>query len=258
MRWGEKPRPTELPDSAREERGPRLRGGGTNDRFPSGYFGGGDDSGSNEDGRLSYRDRLMRFRLGVGLGMISILMVFVALSSAYLIRQHSVVMTGNGPGVIHWQKLHLPSLLVFNTILLLLSSVTLEIARRRLQRRALLAPLADIPGIQQEKSRALAWLAMTVTLGVGFLAGQLIAWHSLRQQILFMPGSASSSFFYLLTGIHALHLSLGILALFFALFSEFFSWKLETRCLVVDVTSWYWHFMAVLWIYIYGIMRFSS
>ena len=258
MRWGEKPRGAALPDSVREEREPRLRGGGTNDRFPSGNFGGGDDSGSNEDGRLSYRDRLMRFRLGVGLGMISILMLFVALSSAYLIRQHSMVMTGHGNGVVHWQKLHLPPLLIFNTVLLLISSVTIEMARRRLVQRALLAPLADIPGIRQERLRTLPWLVLTLTLGIGFLAGQVIAWKSLRPQGVFAAGDASSSFFYLLTGAHAIHLSVGLLALFFALFSDLFSWRLETRCLVVDVTSWYWHFMAVLWIYIYGIMRFSS
>jgi cytochrome c oxidase subunit 3 len=257
MRWGEKPKGTALPDSGREEGKPRLRGGGTNDRFPYDSFGGGDDSGSNEDGRPSYRDRLMRFRLGLGLGMISILMLFVALSSAYLVRQHTVVTTG-GPGFIRWQKVRVPPLLIFNTILLLASTVTLELTRRRLQRRALFAPLAGIPGIQQEKLRSLPWLAITVALGLGFLLGQVIAWRSLRQQIFFMPGSTGGSFFYLLTGIHALHLSVGLLALFFALFSELFYGKLETRCLVVDVTSWYWHFMAVLWICIYAMMRFSG
>jgi cytochrome c oxidase subunit 3 len=257
MRWGEKPKGAAVPDSAGEEGKPRLRGGGTNDRFPFDSFGGGDDSGSNEDGRLSYRDRLMRFRLGLGLGMISILMLFVALSSAYLIRQHATVTTG-GPSVTHWQKLRLPPLFIFNTILLLASTVTLELARRQLQRRALFEALADIPGIQKEKTRSLRWLAMTAALGLGFLLGQVIAWHSLRQQILFTPGGTSNSFFYLLTGIHALHLSVGLLFLFFALFSELVYGKLETRCLVVDVTSWYWHFMAVLWICIYAMMHFSS
>ena len=224
MRWGEKPKGTSVPDSRREEGKPRLRGGGTNDRFPYDSFGGGDDSGSNEDGRLSYRDRLMRCRLGLGLSMISILMLFIALTSVYLIRQHATVTTGNGPGVVHWQKLRLPPLLIFNTILLLISSVTLELARRRLLRHALFAPLSDIPGIQKERSHSLPWLAITVILGIGF---------------------------------HAIHLTVGVVALFFALGSEMLSWKLETRCLVVDVTSWYWHFMAILWIYIYGVMFFS-
>src|SRR5260370_1139791 len=72
MRWGDKPKGTELPDSAREEREPRLSGGGTNDRLPSDDHGG-DDSGHNEDGRLSYRDRLMRWRLGLGLSLLSLL-----------------------------------------------------------------------------------------------------------------------------------------------------------------------------------------
>jgi cytochrome c oxidase subunit 3 len=257
MRWGEKPKGAALPDSGRQEGKPRLRGGGTNDRFPFDSLGGGDDSGSNEDGRLSYRDRLIRFRLGLGLGMISIFMLFVALSSAYLIRQHAVVTTG-GEALPHWQKLHLPVLMIFNTILLLISSVTLELARRQLQRRALFEPLSDIPGIRREEAQSLSWLAVTAALGTGFLLGQVIAWRSLRQQILFLPGGTSSSFFYLLTGIHALHLSVGLLVLFFALFNELFHGKLETRCLIVDVTSWYWHFMAVLWICIYAMMRLSG
>lgn len=256
MRWGEKPKGTELPDSLRDEREPRLSGGGTNDRFPSDDYGG-DDSGNNEDRRLSYRDRLMRCRLGLGLSMISILMLFIALSVAYMIRQHTVIQNGTGHGVIYWQKLRLPPLLIFNTILLLISSVTLEIARRQLLRRGLLAPLADIPGIQQENARSLPWLAITVVLALGFLAGQVIAWNLLQQEGMFVIGNTSGSFFYVLAGTHAIHLSIGVLALLYALWSELFSRKLETRCLVVDVTSWYWHFMAVLWIYVYAILHFS-
>lgn len=256
MRWGDKPKGTSVPESAREKHEPRLGGGGTHDRFPS-DDGGGDDSGGNEDGRLSYRDRLMRCRLGLGLSMISILMLFVALTSAYLIRQHSTVMNGNGGSVILWRKLQLPPMLFFNTILLLISSVTLEVARRQLLRRALLAPLADIPGIRQEEPRSSPWLAITVILGIGFLIGQGIAWNILQGQRIFVVGNTSGSFFYMLAGAHAIHLTVGVLALLYALGSELFSWKLETRCLVVDVASWYWHFMAVLWIYIYAIMRFS-
>jgi len=256
MRWGEKPKGTSVRELPKEEHQPRLGGGGTNDRFPF-DDGGGDDSGSNEDGRLSYRDRLMRCRLGLGLSMISILMLFIALTSVYLFRQHTTVANGNGPGVIHWQKLRLPPLLIFNTILLLISSVTLELARRRLLRHALFAPLSDIPGIQKEQSRSLPWLAITLILGIGFLVGQAVAWNSLQGHGVFVVGNTSVSFFYMLAGAHAIHLTVGVLALLFALGSEMLSWKLETRCLVVDVTSWYWHFMAILWIYIYGVMFFS-
>ena len=256
MRWGEKPKGTSVPEWTREEQEPRLGGGGTNDRFPF-DDGGGDDSGSNEDGRLSYRDRLMRCRLGLGLSMISILMLFIALTSVYLIRQHTTVVNGNGASVIHWQKLRLPPLLIFNTILLLISSITLELSRRRLLHHALFAPLSDIPGIQREQSRSLPWLAITVILGIGFLVGQGIAWNGLQGHGVFVLGNTSVSFFYMLAGAHAIHLAVGVLALLFALGSELFSWKLETRCLVVDVTSWYWHFMAILWIYIYGVMYFS-
>src|SRR5260370_12285968 len=73
----------------------------------------------------------------------------------------------------------------------------------------------------------------------------------LQKEGMFVVGNTSGSFFYVLAGTHAIHLSIGILVLLYALSSEVFSWKLETRCLVVDVTSWYWHFMAAFWISVF-------
>src|SRR5260370_23271871 len=79
----------------------------------------------------------------------------------------------------------------------------------------------------------------------------------LQKEGMFVVGNTSGSFFYVLAGTHAIHLSIGILVLLYALSSEVFSWKLETRCLVVDVTSWYWHFMAVFLVNVYASIHFS-
>jgi cytochrome c oxidase subunit 3 len=119
-----------------------------------------------------------------------------------------------------------------------------------------LEPIAGIPGIKPEPQRSLPWLTITLILGNGFLIGQAFAWMALQQHGVFLASNPSSSFFYLLTGTHAVHLGIGIFALLFAALTHLFSRRLELKCLVVDVTSWYWHFMGVLWIYILGLLYF--
>ena len=97
-----------------------------------------------------------------------------------------------------------------------MSSFTLEIARRRAAEDVALAPIADIPGIRVSISHALPWVWTTIVLGLGFLAGQAYAWHELRLENITFATNASSSFFFILTGVHAVHLVGGILALLYA------------------------------------------
>jgi cytochrome c oxidase subunit 3 len=232
----------------------RTGGGGPGDRIPVGGFGG--DGRSDQDPNLpNYGSRLRRCRLGLALGMISILILFVTLTSTYLVRRAGG--TDPGQNLNDWRPLSLPPLLWVNTFLLLLSSLTLEKARRNLLQRAVLAPLAGIPGIKQEPQRSLPWLTITLILGNGFLIGQALAWMALQQRGVFLVSNPSSSFFYLLTGTHAVHLGVGILALLYAALTHVFSRQLELKCLVVDVTSWYWHFMGALWIYIFVLLHFA-
>jgi cytochrome c oxidase subunit III len=229
-------------------------GGGPSDRTPDGGFGG-DGHRDQEPNRPNYSDRLRRCRLGLSLAMISIIILFVALTSAYVLRRGSDV--DHAQNVSDWRPVMLPPLLWINTLLLVLSSITLEKARRNLRQRALLAPLAGIPGIKQEPQLSLPWLTITLILGNGFLIGQALAWMALRERSVLVVSNPSSSFFYLLTGAHAVHLCVGVLALLYAALTHLFSRRLELKCLVVDVTSWYWHFMGVLWIYILGLLYFA-
>lgn len=240
------------------ERLPRLGGGGPNSRIPSegSGFGGGDSEDSQDSSAPNYSERLRRSRLGVLVGMVSILMLFIALTTAYLIRLRSSGMDAAGHRLGGWQQLTLPPLLMANTIILLFSSLTLELARRDLRQRWLLAPVESIPGIRQQRP-SLPWLAVTLILGVAFLVGQGFAWRAMQAHGFYLAGNPSSSFFYLLTLTHALHLTVGIAALSYAALVRRLSRRLETQCLVVDVTSWYWHFMAVLWIYIYALLAFA-
>jgi cytochrome c oxidase subunit 3 len=229
-------------------------GGGPSDHTPFGGFGG-DDHRNQEPNSPNYGLRLRRARLGLSLAMVSIIILFIALTSAYVFRRNS----GGDPAqnVNDWRPMRLPPLLWVNTVLLVMSSVTLEKARRNLRQRALLAPLVGIPGIRQESQRSLPWLTLTLILGNGFLIGQVFAWMAIRQRSVLVVANPSSSFFYLLTGAHAVHLGVGILALLAAAFTHLFSRRLELKCLVVDVTSWYWHFMGVLWLYILALLHLA-
>lgn len=202
-----------------------------------------------ETGRLSFDHRLRRNRIGMAVFLAPITMVFVAFTSAYIVRQ------GLGED---WRATELPDILWINTAILLASSITLELSRRSLTRQAALAEVPSVPGVASAKSPSVPWLPMTLVLGLGFLAGQWMAWGQLARQGIFISSNPSSSFFYLLTGAHAIHLAGGVLALAYAAGTTIFSQAWGRRRMVVDVTSWYWHFMAVLWIYIFALLQLAK
>jgi cytochrome c oxidase subunit 3 len=223
------------------------------------HYGGGDGDGDSGDSYPDPYQSLRRYRLFVFLIFIGVLIFFTALSSAYIIRRgNGYTDWQTGRYVRDWQPLQLPHLLLLNTVLLLLSSGTLEIARRNLIRLAAIAPATAVPGVRRERKLSSPWLAITLVLGFGFLTGQYLAWQQLQASGVLIATNPSSSFFYILTGAHAAHLLGGIGALLYAAGLSFFSNRLEREVVVVDVTSWYWHFMGLLWIYIYLLLRFAQ
>lgn len=223
------------------------------------HYGGGGGDGDWGDASPDYYQNLRRYRLFVFLVFIGVFIFFTALSSAYIIRRgNGHVDWQTGVFIRDWQPLTLPSILWINTLLLALSSCTLEFARRRLVRQVALAPAVAVPGVARERKWSAPWLALTVILGSGFLTGQFLAWERLRASGVFIATNPSSSFFYILTASHAAHLIGGMLALLYAAGLSIFSRSLEREAVVVDVTSWYWHFMGVLWIYIFLLMRFAQ
>jgi cytochrome c oxidase subunit 3 len=138
-----------------------------------------------------------------------------------------------------------------------LSSLTLELARRQAAERALLAPLRSIPGISVDAAWRRPWLPFSVALGCAFLAGQAWAWHLLMKGGQDMYAGMGSTFFYILTGLHGIHLAGGLIALLYAGATSVLLRKpQEVRRIVVDVVSWYWHVMALLWLYIFGLLSF--
>jgi cytochrome c oxidase subunit 3 len=165
----------------------------------------------------------------VWIGIAAITMSFAAYTSALVVRQ------GAAPD---WRHFRLPPILYFNTLLLLASSATLELGRRRISREA--AP--------RTASELVHWLLLTLGLGLLFIAGQVSAWRNLAAQGLFLSTNPSSAFFYVLTALHALHLLGGIIALGYVL------GRLRSTAgppiVALDAVALYWHFMGVLWLYL--------
>lgn len=220
--------------------------------------GGGDEHGGGGPAP-DYEGRLRRARLGLAVLVVPITMLFVAFTSAYVFRQGLPTYDERtGKYVTDWLQTNLPVAgLLLNTFILLLSSVTVELARRQLAREAALAPVESIPGVSLGRHRQFPWLGATVVLGVSFLIGQWMAWQEFMARGFLVATTPSSSFFYLLTGAHAIHLAGGIVVMLYAAMITALRKPVETRCIVVDITAWYWHFMAVLWIYVFALLYFA-
>jgi cytochrome c oxidase subunit 3 len=157
-------------------------------------------------------------------------MFFMALASAFLVRRGTST---------DWIPVHLPPILWLNTLILLGSSATLELARRRLAR-------SDIPGFRK------LWI-LTTCLGVLFLVGQLVAWRQLAAQGIFIASNPSSSFFYIFTAAHAVHLFGGVGALFFVSLRKFERARISLPA-ASEITSYYWHFMDALWVFLLALL----
>lgn len=171
-------------------------------------------------------------RTGVWVGLAGITMTFAAFTSAMIIRQGSAY---------DWQHFALPSILYFDTAVLLASSLTLELARK--------AVSAYVRGTPALYSSARMYLWLTLALGIVFLGGQYTAWLELRSQGLYLATNPSSSFFYVFTVLHAMHLLGGLAGL--ALVVKRFSKRPPIlKISTLSTVSYYWHFMDVLWVYL--------
>jgi len=166
-----------------------------------------------------------RSTIGVWIFLTTVTMLFAAFTSSYIIRRVSA----------DWQEIAFPPILWLNTLVLIGSSVSLVLAQRAVQRSS--------------PHNVRKYLALSCLLGIGFLLGQVACWVQLAGQGIFLPTNPHSSFFYILTGLHGLHLFGGLVALVYA------AMKSRTDDLVrlghvVRASALYWHFMAGLWLYV--------
>ena len=164
---------------------------------PAPPLGGGGDEGRG-DGAPSYGARLRRARLGMICAIVTVSMVFVSLTSAYVVRRGLPTFDDSTRTYFRdWGEVQLPWVLLFiNTAILLVSSLTMEGARRDIARRVVLAPVGSIPGVSLGEERNFPWLGVTVVLGLAFLVGQGIAWGELWSRGFFVGTNPDSSFVY--------------------------------------------------------------
>lgn len=235
---------------------PRTSGGGGNrgpvDRFPGGGGGGGrGDQGPN------YREQLRRYRLGMLVTLVAVFTLFLVCSVIFALRLRGNWDIHTQSFIHNWIPITLPyRLLLTNTIIILISSFTLEKSRRQAFQQAALAGAASILGIRVHE-RNFPWLGLTVALGLTFLLGQFAAWREIMDRGFYLASNPNSSFFYMITGLHAIHLLAGLAALLYAaIFMRLRTRSLERRRITLEVTAWYWHSMAALWIYVFLLLRF--
>ncbi len=175
-----------------------------------------------EAGRLAVSSA----QLGVWIFLATATMLFAGFTSAYLVRQ-----TGSD-----WRPIPLPPLLWLNTGVILASSFSLERGRARLHARS-----------------GRRWLLAAWLLGIAFLAGQVMAWKFLADRGVYLPTNPHSSFFYILTGVHGLHVMGGLAALasVFLIRKHMPAGRWEQR---LKVCATYWHFVGALWLYLFVVL----
>jgi cytochrome c oxidase subunit III len=170
-----------------------------------------------------------RYHTAIVLAIISITIFFMALATAFLVRKAGQ----------DWVPARLPSVIWLSTAILLASSGTMELSRRRLA-------AGDHHGFRK-------FWQITTALGVLFLVGQLVAWGQLVAQGVFVATNPASSFFYIFTAAHGIHLLGGVCALVYVLLHAFKTTE-APRTVAAEVTSYYWHFMDGLWVFLLALL----
>jgi cytochrome c oxidase subunit III len=172
-------------------------------------------------------------RLGLWMFLATVTMLFAAFSSAYIVRS-----SGSD-----WRRMSLPNVLWLNTVLLVASSVAVEIAARA--------------GSRQRWTAAGAWFAAAVALGLGFVGGQWNAWRELAAAGVYLPSGPYSAFFYMMTGAHALHVLAALIVLCWGAAK---TWRGDGRR---DLRSWrasiglcrtFWHYLLGVWVYLFAFL----
>ena len=249
------------PDVERRPHRSEENDGGHGRRPPNGRDlkrtgGGGDNDNGNDSLRPQRRpgQRLATYRLGLLCFVGAVFMFFVGLVTLFFHSESSGHIDAYNNYINNWLPTTVPPILWINTAVLLLSSVTIEFARRHMFHE--IDAMEEWFGLGKPTSRrAMPWLITTLALGVLFLAGQMLAWHQLA--ILGAPfesGSLSSHSFYIITYAHAFHLTAGVIALIAALTGLIISRSIENRQIMVDSVAWYWHSMGALWLGLFTLL----
>jgi cytochrome c oxidase subunit III len=242
-----------------ERKEPGIGGKPPVTRRPTGGGGGGGDDDWKND-RRGPRELLNKIRFFVFTGLAGDMMFFAVLVVIFYARQTGMRLNPvTHEQIGDWHPVLLPPILYLNTAILLLSSLTMELARQNIFRE--LDVLEEWLGLGKPAlRRALPWVALTLLLGSLFLAGQMIAWRQLTAQGFAFDrfSTPSSYFFYVITGLHAVHLLLGVVCLLVCLSALGWLRRVEYRQIAVDSTAWYWHAMGLAWLLLLSVLAFGQ
>lgn len=205
-------------------------GGGGSGQPPDRGDGGGGGGGR---GPFPGGSPARKYSTAIILAMVSILMFFMAIVAAFIVLRATSNM---------WVRFRVPAILWANTAALLASSLTMELAKKRLEDN-------DNRGFQR------LWWA-TTALGFLFLGGQVIAWRMLAGEGVYASSTLASGFFYVFTAAHGAHLLGGLCALVYVVIRRFDPARVP-RAVVADVVSYYWHFMDGLWVFLFALLYFG-
>ena len=166
-------------------------------------------------------------KFGMWLFIVSVLMLFAALTSAYVVKK------ADGD----WLIFEFPKLFITTSIIIVISSITMQLAYWNAKKNNLLGLRIN--------------LALTAVLAIAFVIGQWYSWEELVAQDVYWVGNVAGSFIYLFTGLHGLHLIGGIIFLTVVLVNAF-KYKVHSKSMAqIEMCTTYWHFLGGLWLYLY-------
>ncbi len=173
-----------------------------------------------------------KWKFIIWLFIITIIMLFASQTSAYIVRRAE----GN------WTEFEIPLIFWYSSLVLIVSSIFMQLS--------LMAAKKD------EFGKLKAFISISFLLGIIFLIMQYIGWQNLQTQGIYLKGNPSGSFYYIITGLHGFHLITGLIVMLFSFYSSF-KMDIHSKNLVrLEVCTIYWHFLDLLWIYLFGFLLF--
>ncbi len=166
-----------------------------------------------------------KFTLWVAIG--SLLMMFAGLTSAFIVKSNQV----------NWKPVAMPIWFTVSTILMLISSGTMQLALNRFRERVM-------------RSYRL-WMLVTLVLGLAFVSTQWIGFQELWSKQVTFQGAGAGQFLYVIFGLHALHVVAGVIVLMVMAFRSFVGAVKSYSPVPVEIAATYWHFVDLLWIYLF-------
>ncbi|MBK6976345.1 MAG: cytochrome c oxidase subunit 3 [Cytophagaceae bacterium] len=173
-----------------------------------------------------------KWKFIIWLFIVTIIMFFAAFTSAYLVRRAE----GN------WVEFQIPVIFYYSTGILILSSVFMH--------------LSYLATKKDDFVKLKMFISLTFGFGLLFLVMQYLGWLDLQSQGIFLKGNPSGSFYYVLTGLHGFHLITGLGVLLYSFIASIKIALHSKNMTQIEVCATYWHFLDILWVYLFLFLLF--